>query len=86
MKGCNWEKYFVLVVSYMPHDAEVFMLCLQANLVFPSRILALFSNPCTIEIVLMSISFGVVCVEGRDCDSGAMMLKYCLSSVLSLDR
>lgn len=86
MKECDLEKYFVLVVSYMPHDAEVFMLCLQANLVFPSRILALFSNPCTIEIVLMSISFGVACVEGRDCDSGAVMLKYCLSSVLSLDR
>ena len=86
MKECNLEKYFVLVVSYMPHDAEVFMLCLQANLVFPSQILALFSNPCTIEIVFMSIIFGVFCLEVLECDSGAMMLKYCLSSVLSLDR
>lgn len=65
MKEGNLEKYFVLVVSgCMPHDAEVFILCLQANLVFPSWILALFSNPCTIEIVLMSISFGVVCGRG----------------------
>lgn len=86
MKEGNLEKYFVLVVSYMPHDAEVFMLCLQANLVFPSRFLALFSNPCTIEIVLMSIILELFVVEGRDCDSGTMMLKHCLSSVLSLDH
>lgn len=79
MKEGNLENALLsLFCGGMPHDAEI----RTRKVVFPSRGFCFAFSSFMREIVLISLSFRVVCgVEGHECVLDALVLKCCLFTV-----